>query len=243
MIIYECLLELHDNLFFSTREMGKLYETGSFIHNYALSYALGASGNNCFPVSDYFSEEQIPKYKEHLENANYYVSPAKPINTTFVFNTFKFSEEDYYLKSTISRTKSPKLVDVYSLKSEDSKNKPDYGRAKEISVGSTYLFYINAEDEIKIPKWIRLGKWMSKSEVKIISKINIVDSKKGSYFVNHSLNPLDIPKNNHIKLFDIISMPPSSLINNATIEGEYIEFETSNKSKVCLPANLKYNFN
>lgn len=237
MVIYECFIELHDNLFFATREMGRLYETGSLIHNYALSYALGASGiNKSFPISEYFSEEQIPKYKEHLSSLDLYITPAKPINTNFVFNTFKFGEEDFYLKSTIGDSELKRRLGV-----DGGGNKPDYGRAKEISVGGLFHFFIFSKEKIdNLPKWIRLGKWMSKAEV----SYNLVENysiKKGKYLSACSINPLDL-KDTKLINFDLVSMPPSSLLNNATLEGEYFEFEKTNKTKVCLPKNLKYRF-
>ena len=40
MDIYRGKLELLDYVFFATVERGKVYETGAFIHNYALAYAL-----------------------------------------------------------------------------------------------------------------------------------------------------------------------------------------------------------
>lgn len=40
MALYHCLLTLHDNVFFATREMGILYETEKYLHNWALSFAL-----------------------------------------------------------------------------------------------------------------------------------------------------------------------------------------------------------
>ena len=40
MILYQCTLTLHDNVFFATREMGTLFETEKYLHNWALSYAL-----------------------------------------------------------------------------------------------------------------------------------------------------------------------------------------------------------
>jgi CRISPR-associated protein Csc1 len=39
-MLYECMLTLHDNVFFATREMGTLFETEKYLHNWALSYAL-----------------------------------------------------------------------------------------------------------------------------------------------------------------------------------------------------------
>jgi CRISPR-associated protein Csc1 len=39
MEVYRGALELLDYVFFATTERGKVYETGAFIHNYALAYA------------------------------------------------------------------------------------------------------------------------------------------------------------------------------------------------------------
>lgn len=235
MIIYECLLELHDNLYFATREMGRFYETSSIIHNYALTYALGFTGNNIdFPVSNYSCSEQIPRYKEDLAKLALYVTPAKPLNIKFDFNTFKFGEANYYLTSTVGPEQGRKLGIT-------SNNQPSFGKIKEISVGSKYKFFILSEKELNLPKWIRLGKWMSKAKIDIADKYLVKDKKKGNYFVDHPINPLDINKGDKLINFDIMAMPPSSLISNSTIEGEYIEFE-SNKNKICLPADLKYRF-
>ncbi|MFM6191875.1 type I-D CRISPR-associated protein Cas5/Csc1, partial [Planktothrix sp.] len=44
-IIYRCTIELHDSLYFATREIGRLYETEPILHNYALCYALGLIDN------------------------------------------------------------------------------------------------------------------------------------------------------------------------------------------------------
>ncbi len=40
MALYHCTLTLHDNVFFATREMGILYETEKYLHNWALTFAL-----------------------------------------------------------------------------------------------------------------------------------------------------------------------------------------------------------
>ncbi len=41
--LYRCTIELHDSLYYATREIGRLYETEPILHNYALCYALGLS--------------------------------------------------------------------------------------------------------------------------------------------------------------------------------------------------------
>ncbi|MFM5956386.1 MAG: type I-D CRISPR-associated protein Cas5/Csc1, partial [Dolichospermum sp.] len=61
--IYSCQLELHDSLYYATREIGRLYESEPVIHNYALCYALGLVNSDSYR---YFCSEQIPQYQEHL---------------------------------------------------------------------------------------------------------------------------------------------------------------------------------
>ncbi|MEZ4644815.1 MAG: hypothetical protein R3E31_19140 [Chloroflexota bacterium] len=47
----------------TTREIGRLYETGRYLHNYALTYALELA------VAPLFSE-QMPRYAEQLTPLN-----------------------------------------------------------------------------------------------------------------------------------------------------------------------------
>lgn len=164
------------------------------------------------------------------------MTPAKPLDISFVFNTFKLGEEDFFLKSTIGDSELKRRLGV-----DGGGNKPDFGKVKEISVGSKFSFYIISNKEIEtIPRWIRLGKWLSKAKLDIKGTYNIENIKKGVYKSSIAVNPIDLVKD-RILNFDIIAMPPSSPINNATIEGEYIEFGDE-KNKICLPNNLKYRF-
>jgi CRISPR type I-D-associated protein Csc1 len=89
--IYRCQIELHDSLYFATREIGRLYETEPVIHNYALCYALGLVDSEIYSttVSEehsyrYFCPEQVPKYEPHLTALNQqgiYVTPGRSILT------------------------------------------------------------------------------------------------------------------------------------------------------------------
>ncbi|MEZ4622718.1 MAG: type I-D CRISPR-associated protein Cas5/Csc1 [Caldilineaceae bacterium] len=68
-----CHLTLHENLFYATREIGRLYETGRYLHNYGLTYALG------FVVAPYFNATALPRYAEDFRTLNEracYVTPA-----------------------------------------------------------------------------------------------------------------------------------------------------------------------
>ncbi|HEY9297116.1 MAG TPA: type I-D CRISPR-associated protein Cas5/Csc1, partial [Phormidium sp.] len=125
-IVYRCQIELHDNLYFATREIGRLYETEPVLHNYALCYALGLVDSEIYSttVSEehsyrYFCPEQVPKYEEHLIPLNQqgiYVTPARAVNHASVLHTWKYANNNYHVEME-----------------KTQKNIPSFGRAKEIA--------------------------------------------------------------------------------------------------------------
>src|SRR5229473_841941 len=93
MLITVCRLHLHDFLFYASREMGRLYETEKYLHNYGLTYALGLT------KTPYTNLAQVPRYAEELNTLNeqgIYVTPAHPLRYTFAFHTFKMANVNYY---------------------------------------------------------------------------------------------------------------------------------------------------
>jgi len=245
--IYQCEIELHDNLYYATREIGRLYETEAILHNYSLCYALGFvdSEKHQTTVNDedsynYFCEEQIPKYKQHLILLNerkIYITPARTINHNSVLNTCKYANNNYHVE--MEQTK---------------KNIPSFGRNKEIAPESKFKCFIlsnkslEKEDNFniwqwKIPKFIRLGKWMSKAEINI-QKIPTPKIKNGIFTCTYPLNPLDVMFTNQLISYDVINMPPVSLIKNVTLRGDYyqISLDENSKQLINIPANMNYHF-
>ncbi|MEO0936396.1 MAG: type I-D CRISPR-associated protein Cas5/Csc1, partial [Cyanobacteria bacterium J06641_2] len=113
----------------------------------------------------------------------------------------------------------------------------NFGRAKELAVGSKYRTYIIAPDDIKFPHWIRLGKWAAKIKVEIIKIPDwAIQNKSGTYICNHPLNPLDLSINTNLLLYNRIVMPPVSLVSQSQLSGEYL---TSNFIKSNNESNNK----
>lgn len=214
MRMYLCRLVLHDNLYYATREVGRLYETGRCLHNYALTYALG------FTAAPYFQAQQVPRYAEELTPLNergIYVTPARDVNIRYSLNTFKYASNLYHVEME-----------------KGSRNTPSFGRAKEIAVGSTFEFAVfSAREEIILPRWIRLGLWRSKAEVSW-QEFTDPPLRQGAYTSGMPLNPLDVPGT--LQVFDLVSMPPVSLVLNARIEGCYYELP----NRMQLPAGMQY---
>jgi CRISPR-associated protein Csc1 len=231
-IIYHCTLELHDSLYFATRELGRLYETEPIVHNYALSYALGLVDNPNYGTTvaeehEYrnFCSEQVPKYREQLEPLNQqgiYVTPAKAIKHSTNLNTWKYADNRYHVEMKPTE-----------------RNIPSYGRTKEIAPESQFEFFVVSERELKLARWMRLGKWASKAEL-ITQTPKLQRHSAKEYIIPYPLNPLDVMFTNQVISYDTINMPPVSLIRNVRMVGEYYTLEGFDNLK--LPANMQYRF-
>ena len=218
MRITRCRLRLHENLFYATREIGRLYETGRYLHNYGLTYALGLA------TPAYRNAGAIPNYAEELtllNNSHLYVTAARPLAVTFELNTFKYADNRYRVKML-----------------PGSRNTPSFGRAKELAVGSEFEFIVCSVGQWKPPKWVRLGKWMSKAAVEVVATVDVPGVRTGEFTAAVPINPLDLPADCHLLAYDLISMPPVSLLDNVQLRGPYYQLP----NRDCIPAGLAYRF-
>lgn len=212
-------LTFHENLFYATREVGRLYETGRYLHNYALTYALG------LVEAPYFQSLQSPKYAEELGPLNQkgiYVTPARGVDVRYQLVTFKFANNAYRVKME-----------------QGSRNIPSFGRAKEIAVGSTFEFGVIHKEILRLPRWIRMGLWRSKALVEAIDEAELKTVPDHIQTASLPLNPLDV--NGDFQIYDLISMPPSSLTDNARLETNWLKAETTSHV-IYIPAGMKYTF-
>src|SRR5262249_23499476 len=147
MHLYHCRLTFHDNLFYETRTLGRLYETAGLLHNIALCYALGFAG------TAYHHGVDRPEYAAELEPLNAsrgYFTQANGDEVRYVVHTFKLGDE----RSSVMMERS-------------NANIPTYGRAKEVGVGSQFSFGVLSEQLLSFPRWIRMGLWMSKARLEV----------------------------------------------------------------------------
>lgn len=233
-IVYRCQIELHDSLYFATREIGRLYETEPVLHNYALCYALGLVDSEIYSttVSEehsyrYFCPEQVPKYEEHLTPLNQqgiYVTPARAVNHSAILNTWKYANNNYHVEME-----------------KTQKNIPSFGRAKEIAAESVFEFFIISEKSLTLRRWIRLGKWASKAEVTVEELPKPKRHQEDEFIFSYPLNPLDVMFNHRVLSYDTINMPPVSLIRNVRMRGEFYTFEGL-KENLKIPARMQYRF-
>ncbi|CAN1211669.1 CRISPR-associated protein Csc1 [Tumidithrix helvetica PCC 7403] len=231
--IYRCNLELHDSLYFATREIGRLYETEPVLHNYALSYVLGLIDNPQYSTEvaeehsyRYFCPEQVPKYEEHLNPLNQqgiYVTPARAVHHTAVLNTWKYADNRYHVEMK-----------------QTEKNIPSFGRTKEIAPESRFEFFIISGKSLVLPRWVRIGKWASKARLEVYELPKPKHHQQGEFIFPYPLNPLDVMFSNQVLSYDTVNMPPVSLIRNVRMIGEFYTFEGLQNLKI--PAQMQYRF-
>lgn len=211
-------LTFHENLFYATREVGRLYETGRYLHNYALAYALGLA------VAPYFQAQQVPAYAAELEAVNQrgiYITPARGVDVRFELVTFKFADNAYRVKMA-----------------PGSRNTPSYGRAKEVAVGSRFEFAVLSPAPLPLPRWVRMGLWRSKALLECLGEAEPRRLSRREETASLPLNPLDVPA--ALLVYDLVSMPPSSLVDHASLEGEWLEAEIAGQL-VHVPADMRFN--
>lgn len=223
MLLYPCHLEFHDNLFYETRTMGRLYETGRLLHNIALCYAIGLAETTFYHAVD------APRYADELRSLNeagVYVTPARGDDIRYVIHTFKLGEEH----SSV-------------LMERSNANIPSYGRAKEIDVGSRFSFAVLAEQALSFPKWVRMGLWLSKARLTVDDPIRLdqVEGIREEILSWYPTNPADLPESAEVILFDLVSMRPTSLLENALIRtNSWWRGTLADGSRVWLPRGLRH---
>ncbi|MCM1984446.1 type I-D CRISPR-associated protein Cas5/Csc1 [Lyngbya confervoides] len=232
--VYRCILELHDSLYYATREIGRLYETEPVLHNYALCYALGLVDSKKYATTvaeesryRYFCPEQVPMYEAHLTPLNQqgiYVTPARAVRHAAVLNTWKYADNRYHVEMQ-----------------KTQKNIPSFGRAKEIAPESQFEFFVISERPITFPHWIRLGKWMSKAEVEVKELPTPKRNSAQEFTFPYPLNPLDVMFTNQVLSYDTLNMPPVSLIRHVRMVGEFYSFEGLQELQK-LPVHMEFRF-
>ena len=212
--LWRCDLLLHDYLRFATTRRGHIEETGQFIHNYSLTYALGWVG------SEWYSSEQKPQYAQHLNKVkDMYATPASLLIGDYVLTSHRTETECYT---------SSGLGDV------------SYSVVKCFGPGSVFRFYILARlDMDRIPSFVRLGKSMAKAEITKQYPVEL-EITEGDCVVSSLLNWNDMGAKP--SLCDVIVYAlPGRLIENARFAGiPYLRAEFAGGEEVKLPLQMGY---
>lgn len=78
---------------------------------------------------------------------------------------------------------------------------------------------------------------MSKTEV-ATKQEEFKEHPRGNFTSAFPLNPLDLSTDTQLLSYDLISMPPVSLVDNVQLNGSYYQLS----DKRCIPTALAYRF-
>ncbi len=233
MEIYRGRLELLDYVFFATMERGKVYETGAFIHNYALTYALRLASA---PYSHLIQE---PHYEEELSPLNeqgLYITPAGPLSVGHRRVQFNTIAEGYGFAR-----KDPSL------------GYPDWGFVRVLRPESIFQFYVMIADSSAsgisptlalalsgYPAYIRLGKFPGKSRISL-RKAETTQARQGDFTANALLNWRDLAVEPPIPGDIYAAALPTRLIANAQFrQSDYYVARFGEKDEVRLPTDMRF---
>jgi CRISPR-associated protein Csc1 len=249
MQILQCDLTLLENTFFSSREVGNFYQTEPAIGNYALCYALG------LVVASYFNTGAI-HYAEHLavlNEAGIYVTPATILGEPrFTIEQFNAQPDSYWFAmGNNALIVKPDGWDAEpgsawylvnratgQRRKVGTSNRPQIGLIKLLGIGNRARFYILSQRELPaVPRYIRLGKWMSKARVDV-QTVPFQPMTGTRVRVIQLLNPVDLAHNTQLHTFDVLNIHPVPLVRNALLSGEF--YQLGGKEQTLLPTAMRF---
>lgn len=95
--------------------------------------------------------------------------------------------------------------------------------------------YVLSQEPLALPRYVRLGKWMSKAGVTIThatARPELRDEETVSAF----LNPADLPHPERLRVYDLVSVHPVPLVRNAVLSGDFVRAPDG----VWLPAGMQF---
>ena len=218
----EATIHSQGEVWFASREVGRLADTESYILNTALYYALGFSSGR------YLDTAFEPTYVEDTERvaSEVYVSPAAPIGrvddvpdrTNYITSTYNTSD-DSYATLNLSAQEDP----------DAKKNLPSYGRRRVLGHDNLFRFFLIPKDgdaeaiREQMPQYIRLGK--KRGKARIDARVVPAERRSGTYRLGHPIGAYDseqTPKGNLITK----RMRPTPLVIEGEYEGHHVAIRT-----------------
>jgi CRISPR-associated protein Csc1 len=231
MHVYRCELTLMEATFFSSREVSATYQTEPLIGNIALAYAFG------FCQSPYFNDGTI-HYKAHLSALNergVYVTPATLVGEpSFTIGQFNAQPDTYWYAMgagtlvtrpddgwALGAGKTWRIVRADGTRSKlAAESRPQYGRIRFLAIGNRAVSYVLSREPLEMPRYVRLGKFMSKARV-AVEEVAVEEVEREEVVIPFLLNPADLPPDMPPAVFDLISVPPTPLVRNARLSGRF----------------------
>lgn len=228
--IYRCDITLQEATFFSSREISNTYFTEPLLGNYALAYAFG------LVQSPYFNQGEILYIQDlgRLNERGIYITPGTLLDPPrFTFGQFNAQPDAYWFafanNAIVARPdggwveKSGPVWYEHRTRTRRKiglENRPQHGRIRMLAIGNTAVCYVISRSPLSLPRYIRLGKFMSKAHVEVHEEPYEIQ-QQNELQLDLLLNPADLPPSYKLKMFDLITVPPVPLLQNVVLSGEF----------------------
>ncbi|GAC1651601.1 MAG: hypothetical protein NVS4B8_26640 [Herpetosiphon sp.] len=226
--IYRCSAHLLEPTFFSSREIGNLYQTEAFIGHFALCYALGLA------PSRYHSDGKTVHYRDDLallNKARIYVTPATISGVPrFTAGHFNAQPDSYWsamgnnaLITVPDGMWAEKvgttwyITDGRQRRKHGVENRPQFGRIRALAPDNRADFFVISEKPLMLPSYIRLGKWMSKARVFVEQMPIIGQTLEGT--IPYLLAPADLASDTLLLAYDLLNVGPTPLVRYSRMQG------------------------
>jgi CRISPR-associated protein Csc1 len=234
-------------VFFASREISDCYYTEGLLGNYALAYALDWVSSPYRLVGQATSR---PTYLEDLVPIAHdsYILPAwaSKGQTSYRFERFNALSDAYWYSMTNNRVATARqdLPEYRRLQKEKGQDKPKHrsfspsnfpqtGRLRMIDRGNRFQTLVFGDREL--PEYFRIGKFRSKVKLSVLQQFPLVTLPIGEYTSKTLLNSADLPPGLTLLAFDLISIPPVSLVKNLRFHGAGWQI-----GELIVPANLQF---
>lgn len=226
-------------VFFASREISDTYFTEGVFGNYALAYALGWVNS---PYHLTGTATWKPTYLEDLVpiSERSYILPAwsSTGEVKFRFERFNALSDSYWYAMSQNRVVTSRQdLPAYRKKGKHpsyrASNFPQTGKLRMIDRGNSFQTIVLGD--LDLPEYFRLGKFRSKIRLSIIEETTVKHLPFGEYKCEPLLSTADLASRIDMLAFDLISIPPVSLIKNLLFRGEAWQI-----GEFIIPSNLQF---
>jgi CRISPR-associated protein Csc1 len=235
--IHRALLTLMEHTYFASREVGVLYETEPLIGNYALTYAMGL----CHAP---YYWKGAPRYHQDLGPLNeqeIYVTPATflPKTLRYAFSQFNAQTDSYYFRF------DQNAIATSPAKRARAANFPQNGKIRMLGIGSQAQFLlINQQGRpLRLPSYIRLGKFASKARIEW-ERLTLVSERPtgGEHVIDFLLNGADLSPalTENLHAYTVYNIPPAPLLAHCHLEGRFWQCRDSAGKDLFVPLEMRF---
>ncbi len=236
------VMTVHDYLFFASRDYGSVARPAPVINNYALMYAIN---RHTVEVRRTVSGT-VPNYDTDLPLMRTYATAASLVTVPRaglkkIPRTARVGDQDLPVTEGTQLTMQTwnsigeLLLDIMT---QEPVNIPKVGAYHKYPPLTTFYFYVVGD---YVPSVVRIGKKGGQARV-VTYPLDNVRLERGVFRPSCPVTIIDLPGDTVIRHGSLLTVPPTPLLLNAELDGEYLEGTDTKGQKHRIPVPSKERF-